>query len=117
MNGGTGWEVLVTERRRSVRQLFFAEARITESRTRYSVTSQTNELSSGGCHLDMRNPLATGSTVSVRLTHGGETVEIPARVVHSTPNVGMGVAFEAAAAAEPVLSRWLVSPIDPPVSG
>jgi hypothetical protein len=99
--------MLREERRWSARHLFFADAEISEPQTRFSVRSQTNELSSGGCHVDMRCPLSSGSLVRVRITHGGETVEIPARVVHSTPNVGMGLAFEAADEVEDVVSRWL----------
>jgi hypothetical protein len=97
---------MVTERRRSARHLFFADAEISDAQA-YRVRSHTNELSRGGCYMDIVSPLASGSAVRVRLTHAGETLELPARVVHSTPNIGMGLAFEPVEGAEQVLGRWL----------
>jgi hypothetical protein len=59
--------------------------------------------------MDMLNPLPSGSAVRVRLTHGGETFEVPARVIHSAPNVGMGLAFEPPEVAQLSLGRWLLT--------
>jgi hypothetical protein len=97
---------MADERRRAARHPFFASAEITEPRSRYSVTAQTNELSRHGCHIDILSPLASGSLVKVRILHGGEAIDVAARVAHSRPNVGMGLSFDATDAPD-VLERWL----------
>jgi len=100
--------MLVEERRRSARHPFFASAEIREPRTKYSVTARTNELSRGGCYMDMMNPLGSGAALEVRIIHGGEVVDVPARVVHAQPNVGMGLSFGPADSAQlQMLDRWL----------
>ncbi len=94
------------ERRQAARHPFFATAEITELRTRYFVIARTNELSRSGCYMDMLSPLGAGTALEVRIIHDGETVDIPARVVHSEPNVGMGLSFGPSDSCQ-ALDRWL----------
>ena len=100
--------MMVDDRRRSARHLFFASAEITEPLTEYFVSARTNELCRGGCHVDMLNPLFSGTALEVRIVHEGETFSVPARVVHSRPNLGMGLSFGPANTAQmQLLDRWL----------
>ena len=100
--------MIVAERRRSARRPFFASAEITEPETRYFVKARTNELSRGGCYIDMLNPLLRETALEVRIIRGGEAMDIPARVVHSQPNIGMGLRFDVADSSPMgVLDQWL----------
>jgi hypothetical protein len=98
------------ERRHAARRPFFATAEVTAPRWRYVVVARTNELSRAGCYVDMPNPFHAGTELSIRLVHDGEVVELPGRVVHAQPNVGMGVRFACTGAAPLArLDRWLDS--------
>lgn len=96
------------DRRRSPRYLLFASAEITDSSPEFSVRSHTSELARHGCYMDMMNPFLDGTPLTVRITHGGQLVEAAARVVHSQPNVGMGIAFDRVdVAQERILEEWM----------
>jgi len=47
----------------------------------------------------------------VRLTHAGEELELPARIVYVSPGLGMGVRFDEdfSPAQVACLDRWLAS--------
>ncbi len=97
-----------TDRRRSPRHLFFASAEITDSNPEFSVQAHTSELARHGCFMDMMNPFLDGTPLTVCITHGGQLVEAAARVVHSRPNVGMGIAFDRVdMAQERILEEWI----------
>jgi hypothetical protein len=96
------------ERRREARHLFLAVAEITEPRSRYAVSTRTNDISPSGCYVDMLNPLAAGAELHVRIVHRGEVVDVPARVVHSQVNMGMGICFTPTDTLQTrVLGQWL----------
>ena len=100
--------MIAAERRRWVRHAFFAPAEITEPETRYFARARTSDLSRGGCYIDMMSPLFRESALEVRITHGGEAMDLPARVVHSERYIGMGLRFDAANSSQTgVLDRWL----------
>src|SRR5688572_22431556 len=102
--------MIVEERRRSARYPFYASAEITEPTSRYFVIARTNELSRTGCYMDMVSPLGAGSALEVRIVHEGDALNMPARVVHSQPNVGMGLSFDAKEPAQAeLLDRWLAA--------
>lgn len=71
--------------------------------------ARTSDVSRTGCYVDTLNPLPAGTPVFISLTHRGETIEVPARIVYVSPALGMGVHFD-----DPVpprqlatLDRWL----------
>ena len=71
--------------------------------------ARTSDVSRTGCYVDTLNPLPAGTAILILLTHRGEAIEIPARVVYASPALGMGIHFD-----EPVppqqlatLDRWL----------
>jgi hypothetical protein len=76
----------------------------------YSVSARTSELSRGGCYVDMRSPLVAGADLEVRIIHGGQTLEVAGHVVHSAPNVGMGIAFSRTGPSQDrLLDQWLAA--------
>ncbi len=96
------------EVRRSPRYLFFASAEIIDTASQSTINARTSELSRHGCYLDMMNPFLDGTSLRVRITHAGQAVEAAARVVHSKPNVGMGVSFDQIDARQaPIIEQWL----------
>ncbi|HXR32776.1 MAG TPA: PilZ domain-containing protein [Verrucomicrobiae bacterium] len=96
------------ELRRSPRYIFFASAEITETESQATMSARTSEICRHGCYLDMMNPFLDGTSLRVRITHDGQDVEAAARVVHSKPNVGMGISFDQIDAhQEPIIEQWL----------
>jgi len=96
------------ELRRSPRYVFFASAEITDAASESTMNARTSELSRHGCYLDMMNPFPDGTSLRVRITHDGRALDAAVRVVHSKPNVGMGISFEQLdAQQEPVIEHWL----------
>jgi hypothetical protein len=55
-----------------------------------------SEIGRGGCYIETGQPLPVGTAVQLRLAMGSAVLEITARVVWNTPQVGMGMHFEAA---------------------
>jgi hypothetical protein len=54
-----------------------------------------SEISQGGCFIDINQPLAIGSETWLRLFISGEVLEVGAKVAWTTPQVGMGMRYEA----------------------
>jgi len=98
------------ELRRSPRYVFFASAEITDSASESTMNARTSELCRHGCYLDMMNPFPDGTSLRVRITHGGQALDTAVRVVHSKPNVGMGLSFDQLDPhQEPIIENWLSS--------
>ena len=96
------------ELRRSPRYLFFASAEITDTESQSTLDAHTSEICRHGCYLDMMNPFFDGTALRVRITHDGQAVDATARVVHSKPNVGMGLSFDQIDARQaPIIEQWL----------
>ncbi|MGB2679393.1 MAG: PilZ domain-containing protein [Candidatus Acidiferrum sp.] len=96
------------EFRRSPRYLFFASAEITDTESQSTMNAHTSEICRHGCYLDMMNPFFDGTALRVRITHDGQALDAAARVVHSQPNVGMGLSFDQIDAhQEPIIEQWL----------
>jgi hypothetical protein len=96
------------EKRRSPRYFFFASAEVTEENSDLTITSRVSELSLHGCYLDMMNPFPADTVVQLKIFYASELFQTRAKTVHSTPNIGAGVAFlEPAAGSRPILQHWL----------
>jgi hypothetical protein len=61
---------------------------------------KVSDISRHGCYLETVHPLPVGAEVQLRLTIAGTLLEIGARVVWATPQVGMGMYFLIASAEE-----------------
>jgi PilZ domain len=98
------------DKRTDPRVPLIAVAEVTEVATGTCLAARTSDLSRTGCYIDTLNPTPSKTVVRVRLTHGGEVLELPARVVYVSPGLGMGVRFDddLPPAQLAVLDRWLV---------
>jgi hypothetical protein len=52
-----------------------------------------NDISRGGCYLETVYPMVAGTEARLRITIAGSVLEVDARVVWTTPQVGMGMYF------------------------
>jgi hypothetical protein len=97
------------DKRTDPRVPLIAVAEVTEVATGTRLTARTSDLSRTGCYIDTLNPTPTKTVVRVRLTHAGEELELPARIVYVSPGLGMGVRFDEdlPPAQLAVLNRWL----------
>jgi len=96
-------------KRNELRVSLIAAAEITEVATGTRLSARTSDLSRTGCYIDTLNPTPAKTIVRVRLTHGGEELDLPGRVVYMSPGLGMGVRFDEdlTPAQLAVLNRWV----------
>lgn len=59
------------------------------------MNARTNDISPGGCFVDVLSPLPVGTRVRVRFTRGESHVETSGDVIYSQNGLGMGIAFRA----------------------
>ena len=86
-----------------------ASAEVIEVASGARLTARTSDLSRTGCYIDTLNPTPSKTVVRVRISHSGEELELPGRIVYVSPGLGMGVRFddELSPEAAAVLNRWL----------
>jgi PilZ domain len=97
------------DKRSDPRVPLIAAAEITEVATGTLLSARTSDISRTGCYIDTLNPTPVKTVVRVRLTHAGEELVIPARIVYVSPGLGMGVRFDEDLAPAQIacLDRWL----------
>jgi hypothetical protein len=97
------------DKRTDPRVPLIASAEVTEVATGTRLSARTSDISRAGCYIDTLNPTPVKTEVRVRLTHNGEELELPARIVYVSPGLGMGVRFDEnlPAAQLSVLDHWL----------
>lgn len=88
------------ERRRHPRFPCAGTARIFESGIEQPTTHRINEISLGGCYIEMMSPLPVGWFIVLELELNGRTIRIDGMVRSSQLAYGMGVQFTAIAPAE-----------------
>ncbi len=70
--------------------------------------SKVTQVSRYGCFLETATPLATGTSLAVRIMNQGKVFAATAMVVYSQPDLGMGIAFrEVKSMFQKVLEDWL----------
>jgi PilZ domain-containing protein len=97
------------DKRSDPRTPLIADVEVTEVATGVRLNARTSDISRTGCYIDTLNPTPVKALVSVRLTHNGEELELPARIVYVSHGLGMGVRFDEDLSPEhlAVLNRWL----------
>jgi hypothetical protein len=70
--------------------------------------ADVTELSRYGCFVQTPTPLATGSSLAVKIMNQGHIFAATAMVVYTRPDLGMGIAFrEVKSLFQTVLEDWL----------
>ncbi len=100
------------DKRSDPRIPLIAAVEVTEVATGTRLNSRTSDISRTGCYIDTLNPTSVKTVVRVRLTHAGEELDLPARIVYVSPGLGMGVRFDEnlSPAQLATLDRWLSGP-------
>jgi hypothetical protein len=88
------------ERRRYPRCSCAGTAKLWENENMQLVTGRFNEISRGGCYVEMMSPMRTGTAIRLELSVRGRTLHLEGIVRTSQPNAGMGVEFTRMAPAE-----------------
>jgi hypothetical protein len=97
-----------SERRRSARYPFFAQAELTESTSGARLEGSTSNLGPNGCYLDTITPLPQGTIINIQITYQGQVFAAGGVVAHSHTNMGMGVKFIALeSGCASILETWL----------
>jgi hypothetical protein len=97
------------ERRRHPRYNCAGIAKLWENGNEHSATGRVNEISRGGCYIEMMSPMRIGTAIRLELSVSGRTIHLEGIVRTSQPNFGMGVEFTRMAPAEAERLCHLVS--------
>ena len=81
------------ERRRAPRWPLIASAEIVECASDTHLQARVSDLSLLGCYVDMTTPLPVGTKVRLHIGYESTFFSALATVVHSQPNMGMGLEF------------------------
>ena len=93
--------------RRSPRCSFVLTAEITDEHSR-TLIARLRNLNLYGCYLEVGNPLAERSSITVKVTAGKAVFQARGRIVYSDRNNGSGVEFEGVAQPyREVLGDWI----------
>lgn len=93
--------------RRSPRCSFVLTAEVTDDGSR-TLIARLRNLNLYGCYIELRNPLAERSSITIKVTTGKTVFQARGRVVYSDRTNGFGVEFEGIAQPyRAVLKDWL----------
>jgi PilZ domain len=99
-----------TEKRRSPRFPFVAEAEITEKGSSEKLVTRVSELSVNGCYIDEQNPFPSGTIVKLKIVSESEVFDATAKVLYAHRNLGMGLVFQdVSLRSGAVLREWLLA--------
>ncbi len=88
------------ERRRHPRYNCAGTARIWENGQEHDITGRINEISLGGCYVEMMSPMRSGTAIRLQLSVNNRSINLGGTVRNSQPTFGMGVQFTAIAPPE-----------------
>lgn len=88
------------EHRRYPRQNCAGIAKLWENGNEHSIEGRVNEISRGGCYVEMMSPMRAGTAIRMELSVSGRTLRLEGIVRTSQPTFGMGVEFTRMAPAE-----------------
>ena len=85
---------MMADRRSDPRYPLILRAEVTERSSGKKLSGRTSDISRTGCYVDTREPLSSGSSIQVKLTHLNEGIEVTGTVRYVSPGLGMGVQFD-----------------------
>jgi hypothetical protein len=99
------------ERRRHPREAVVAAIELIDLPTGLKARANTSDVSLGGCYVNTLNPFRLGTTLGLKIEHGGRMLEAEATVCTRFEGSGMGLAFLNVTAEQLcILTQWL--PVD-----
>lgn len=98
--------------RRSPRCSFVVTAEVTDESSR-TLIARLQNLNLYGCYIELSNPLAEQSSVTIKVAAGKTVFQARGRVIYSDANSGSGVEFQAVDRdSQAVLEAWLLEAQD-----
>jgi len=98
------------DRRREPRHFFIATVELLEADMQARIRARTGDLSVNGCYVDSLNPFPVGSKVKVIIDHNEASFNAVGAVVHTVPNMGMGISFtQVEPDQKEILLEWLAA--------
>jgi PilZ domain-containing protein len=103
--------------RLSSRHPFVADVQVTDVQSEMQITGRAKDLSLFGCSVNTSKPFPKGTSIRIKLSHGGSDVAALARVVYARPDLGMGVAFTSIEPKdERILQAWIAELTSEPIA-
>jgi hypothetical protein len=102
---------VMADRRGAARYPLILVAEVAEANGTAALNARSSDVSRTGCYIDTLNPMPVSTQVKVRLRHGDEVFDAPARVMYVCPGLGMGVMFhkDLTDTQLAILDRWLAT--------
>lgn len=102
--------------RRTPRYSLVVDIEMTEQESDIQIRARTKMLSLFGCGVDTVKLIPQGTSVRIKLSHQGAEVRALARVVYSSSDLGMGVAFtNVEREDERILGWWIAKSMSIPI--
>lgn len=102
--------------RRTPRYSFVVDVEMTDLQSKTRISAQTKMLSMFGCGVESSKLFPQGTTVRIKLARRGEAVSALARIVYSSLELGMGLAFTSIEREyERILEGWIAEYLSIPV--
>jgi hypothetical protein len=96
------------ERRRHPREALVAASELIDLPTGLKARANTSDVSLGGCYVNTLNPFRLGTTLGLKIEHGGRMLEAEATVCTRFEGSGMGLAFRNITGEQlAILVQWL----------
>jgi hypothetical protein len=105
------------EQRRYPRCNCAGTAKLWENGSEHSITGRINEISRGGCYVEIMSPMRTGTAIRLELSVCGRMLRLEGIVRTSQPTIGMGVEFTRMAPADAERLCHIVSELAGEVPG
>ena len=96
-------------RRRTPRYSLAVDVAVTDMQSGVQIRGTTNTLSLFGCGVDVVELLPQGTSVQVKLSRKGTEVKALARIVYSSSDLGMGLAFTNIERQDEVILEWWIA--------
>jgi PilZ domain-containing protein len=101
--------------RRTPRYSLVVDVEMIDDRLTTQFKGRTKTLSMFGCGVETSKQFPKGTSVRIKLSHQGEEVRALARVIYSSPYLGMGFAFTSLdQESEQILMWWIAEYVSIP---
>jgi len=95
--------------RRTPRYSLAVEIEMTDIQSQTQIRARTKMLSVFGCGIDTVKLFPQGTNVRIKLSHQGKEVRALARVIYSSSDLGMGVAFTSVEREDERVLEWWIA--------
>lgn len=97
------------ENRRTPRYPLVVDVEMTDVQSGGQIKARTTTLSAAGCGVQTPELFPQGTSINIRLFHQGKIIRANARIVYSSPSLGMGMAFTGVEREDEPVLQWLIA--------